>query len=206
MHESRSEEDQDRVRLQASAVVAHRVSKEAARQMVRRVELKLTLREVLILLVMLVALIGTSAAFLRQHSQDVSALNARRAANSERINDLQNQLSEQALQVDALQVLVVQLRNSLLALGVAPNSIPSVPAPQPSASSAPSSPSSPPSRPSAGAQRQVGNTDARPTPSAIASSPSVSASSATTSAVSSQPVIVVSLPGPLPPITVTPRR
>lgn len=113
--------------LEASAVVAHRVSKDTAKRELSRIVFRVTLREVLIFMVLSAALLGAVLYFGKQHTSDQQKLKDRRDLINTRISDLQSDISD-------LRKLIQELRAALLKAGVNPQQIPALPTPSPSAS------------------------------------------------------------------------
>jgi hypothetical protein len=108
-------------RLEASAVVAARVS----RLHLTGFERRITRREVLIVIGFSVALLLLVLWFRAQHSDDQQSLRDQRAADRETIRTFSGQLSEQAQESKQQLALIDELRRKLMKLGV--KSIPSLP-------------------------------------------------------------------------------
>lgn len=168
--------------LEASAVVAHRVSKDTAKRELSRIVFRVTLREVLIFMVLSAAVLGAVLYFGEQHTSDQQKLKDRRDLINTRISDLQSDISN-------LRKLIQELRAALLKAGVNPQQIPALPTPSPSASRS---------------NRAAGAPGLAPSPTVVASHPSPvadrsgtpSPSAITTSTPSSTPSALLSV-GPI---------
>jgi hypothetical protein len=110
-------------RLEASAVVASRVS----RLHLAGIERRITKREVLIVIGFSVALLLLVLWFRAQHDDDQQALRDQRAADRETIRTFDGQFREQLKESKQQLALIDELRRKLMKLGVSVKSIPSLP-------------------------------------------------------------------------------
>lgn len=120
----------ERKRLEASAVVASRISLLHLRSAERRI----TTREVIIVAAFAIALALLVWWFQDQHGTDQQALRDQRTANTETIKTFNDQLTAERDQISSQQkaskaelALITELRNKLIKLGVNPKSIPTLP-------------------------------------------------------------------------------
>lgn len=187
--------------LEASAVVAHRVSKDTAKRELSRIVFRVTLREVLIFMVLSAAVLSAVLYFGEQHTSDQQKLKDRRDLINTRISDLQSDISD-------LRKLIQELRAALLKAGVNPQQIPALPTPSPSASRSNRAAGAPGLAPSptvvASHPSPVADRSGTPSPSASTTSttPSSAPSSTPSALLSVGPISVPVLSATVPPIRI----